>query len=158
MRRSCRAWGVKIAKDGLRSKVRIGYDGRVYKTFRGTDAEKRFENEIRVLKVLEDRGCDYVPRYLDSDADTLTLVTTNCGQPAEDTISGTKAEKLFADLEEQFGVIHDDPFPRNITYHRDMGRFCVIDFELAHVVEREGDVDAAEERQGVGAMLEGVRI
>jgi len=141
---NCRALGVRIAKDGLRSKVRIGYDGRVYKTFRGTDADKRFANEVRVLKVLEDRGCEYVPRLIDSDAETLTLVTTNCGQPAEDSISEGKAAKLFAELQADYGVIHDDPFPRNITYHRDLGRFCVIDFELAQVVERDGEQDEKE--------------
>jgi serine/threonine protein phosphatase PrpC len=135
---------VRIAKDGLRSKVRIGYDGRVYKTFRGTDADKRFENEIRVLKVLEDRGCEYVPRYIDSDVDTLTLVTTNCGQPAEDSISVGKAAKLFAELERDYDVVHDDPYPRNITYHRDLGRFCVIDFELAQVLERDGELGKDE--------------
>jgi len=132
---------VRIAKDGLRSKVRIGYDGRVYKTFRGTGADERFANEVHVLKVLEDRGCDYVPRLIDSDADTLTLVTTNCGQPAEETVSEAKAAKLFAELKEDYGVVHDDPFPRNITYHRDMGRFCIIDFELAEVLERGEEED-----------------
>jgi serine/threonine protein phosphatase PrpC len=125
---------VRIAKDGLRSKVRIGYDGRVYKTFRGTGADERFANEVRVLKVLEDRGCEYVPRLIDSDPDTLTLVTTNCGQPAEDAISEAKAATLFEELKERYGVVHDDPFPRNITYHRDLGRFCIIDFELAEVL------------------------
>ncbi|MDF1811457.1 MAG: protein phosphatase 2C domain-containing protein [Verrucomicrobiales bacterium] len=130
---------MKIAKDGLRSIVRIGYDGRVHKTFRGTDADKRFENEIRVLKVLEDRGCEFVPRYLDSDPETLTLVTTNCGQPAEGSISPGKAQELFDELEKDYGIIHDDPFPRNITYHAVMGRFCVIDFELAQVIDRDND-------------------
>ncbi|MGI9241764.1 MAG: protein phosphatase 2C domain-containing protein [Verrucomicrobiales bacterium] len=138
---------MKIAKDGLRSKVRIGYDGRVYKTFRGTGADERFANEVHVLKVLEDRGCDYVPRLIDSDPDTLTLVTTNCGQPAEETISESKAAKLFAELKEGFGVVHDDPFPRNITYHRDLGRFCIIDFELAEVLER-GEEEDREDSKG----------
>ena len=67
---------MKIAKDGLRSIVRIGYDGRVHKTFRGTGADERFDNEVHVLKVLEDRGCDFVPRLIESDRDTLTPVTT----------------------------------------------------------------------------------
>ena len=48
---------MKIAKDGIRSIVKVGYDGRVYKTFRGTDKEERFANEVRVLKALEARGC-----------------------------------------------------------------------------------------------------
>lgn len=125
---------MKIAKDGIRSKVRVGYDGKVYKTFRGTDADKRFANEVRVLKVLEARGCDFVPRLLDSDASTLSIVTTNCGHPAP-SLSDAKADELFEELKTGYGVIHDDPFSRNITYHPQMGRFCVIDFELATVID-----------------------
>ena len=52
----CEDGSVKIAKDGIRSIVRIGYDGKVHKTFRGTGADARFANEVKVLKVLEDRG------------------------------------------------------------------------------------------------------
>ena len=48
-------------KDTLRALVRIGFDGRVYKTFRGPKAEERFANEVKVLKHLEARGCDFVP-------------------------------------------------------------------------------------------------
>ena len=70
---------MKIAKDGIRSIVKVGYDGRVYKTFRGSDKDERFANEVRVLNVLEARGCDYVPRLLDNDPQTLTIVTTNDG-------------------------------------------------------------------------------
>ena len=40
-------------KDTLRATVRIGYDGKVYKTFRGPMAEERFANEVRVLRHLE---------------------------------------------------------------------------------------------------------
>lgn len=129
---------MKIAKDGIRSIVRVGYDGRVYKTFRGTDADKRFANEIRVLQILEERGCDFVPRLIDSDESTLTIVTTNCGAVVQ-SLSEEKTKAIFGELEEKYGVIHDDPFVRNITYHAGIGRFCVIDFELATVVERESD-------------------
>ena len=140
---------MKIAKDGLRSIVRIGYDGRVYKTFRGTGADERFANEVRVLKVLEDRGCDFVPRLIDSDPETLTLVTTNCGRPAEKVVSESKSKQLFDELEQEFGVVHDDPYPRNITYHENMGRFCIIDFELATVIER-GEEQEQEEAETFG--------
>ena len=44
-------------KDTKRAIVRIGYDGRVHKTFRGPLASERFENEVRVLRHLEERGC-----------------------------------------------------------------------------------------------------
>lgn len=126
---------MKIAKDGIRSIVKIGYDGRVHKTFRGTDKDKRFANEIRVLKVLEARGCEFVPRLLDSDPEALTIVTSNCGAPAEASISDGKAAELFEMLEREYGVVHDDPFPRNITYNARQGVFCIIDFELAEVKE-----------------------
>ena len=43
-------------KDTVRALVRIGYDGRVHKTFRGHQARERFENEVRVLKHLETTG------------------------------------------------------------------------------------------------------
>ncbi|MCB1085862.1 MAG: protein phosphatase 2C domain-containing protein [Verrucomicrobiae bacterium] len=129
---------MKIAKDGIRSIVRVGYDGRVYKTFRGTDSDKRFANEIKVLQVLEDRGCDFVPRLLDSDESTLTIVTTNCGAVVQ-SLSEEKTKSIFDELKDKFGVIHDDPFVRNITYHAGLGRFCVIDFELATIIERDGD-------------------
>lgn len=132
---------MKIAKDGIRSIVRVGYDGRVYKTFRGTDADKRFANEVRVLQVLEERGCDFVPRLLDSDESSLTIVTTNCGAVVQN-LSEEKTKSIFDELEQRFGVIHDDPFVRNITYHAGMGRFCVIDFELATVLEWESDLAA----------------
>jgi serine/threonine protein phosphatase PrpC len=132
---------MRVAKDGIRSKVRIGFDGRVHKTFRGTDADKRYANEIRVLRVLEERGCDFVPRLLDRNDATLTIVTTNCGKPAEQ-VSEAKATALFEELQRDYRVVHDDPFPRNLTYHASLGRFCVIDFELATVLDDRGELAA----------------
>lgn len=137
---------MKIAKDGIRSIVKVGYDGRVHKTFRGTGKEERFANEVKVLKALEARGCEIVPRLLDSDPETLTIVTTNCGAPAESSISEDRAAALFKMLEEEYGIVHDDPFPRNITYNSRMGQFCVIDFELAKILEdpkHRSDADEA---------------
>ncbi|MCG8600610.1 MAG: protein phosphatase 2C domain-containing protein [Verrucomicrobiales bacterium] len=152
---------MKIAKDGIRSIVKVGYDGRVYKTFRGTDKENRFANEVRVLKALEARGCDYVPRLLDDDPDELTIVTTNCGAPAETSISEEKAQSLFEDLEKEFGIVHDDPFPRNITYNQRSGSFNIIDFELAEVKEdpqhREGSDEAHRTLTWCGTSRDGRR-
>ena len=124
-------------KDGIRSLVRIGYDGSVHKIFRGTDADKRFANEVRVLKFLEERDCPFVPQVLDTDPEELRLVTTNCGKPVE-RLSEDKANELFGELEKTYGVRHDDPFMRNITYSPVLNRFCVIDFELAEIVGQEG--------------------
>ena len=67
-------------KDTKRALVRIGYDGRVYKTFRGHQAYARFANEVRVLRYLENRRCDFVPRLIESDEPGLKIVTSNCGQ------------------------------------------------------------------------------
>ena len=117
------------AKDTRRALVHIGYDGRVYKTFRGHLAKERFENEVRVLRHLEAAGCPFVPRVLEADPSILKLVTTNCGTRV-DHMKEERMKALFAELE-QYGVRHDDPFLRNATYRFADGRFCVIDFELA---------------------------
>lgn len=123
------------AKNTVRAIVHIGYDGRVYKTFRGSHARERFENEIRVLKYLEERGCDYVPRLVSSDPEKLSIVTTNCGTRVEQ-ISDARVKELFDELERDYGVRHDDAFSRNITYRRQDGRFCLIDFELATILDQ----------------------
>ena len=120
---------MREVKDTLRSLVRIGYDGRVSKTFRGPNATGRFENEVRVLRHLEERGCTFVPRLLETDAEQLRIVTTNCGARVEHLDEARRAE-IFAELE-KYGVRHDDAETRNITYRQSDGRFCVIDFEFA---------------------------
>lgn len=119
-------------KDGIRSLVRIDFYGHVHKYFRGTAKEERCANEIKVLQVLEKRGCPNVPRLLEFDEAECWIKTTNCGSPAN-SISPKKASILFAQLEHEFGVIHDDPESRNITYDENMGEFCIIDFELATI-------------------------
>ena len=121
------------AKDTRRALVHIGYDGRVYKTFRGHLARECFENEIRVLRHLEARGCDFVPKVLETDPENLKMITTNCGSRV-DHMKEDRMKTLFAELE-QFGVRHDDPFLRNITYRFSDGRFCIIDFELATLLD-----------------------
>jgi Ser/Thr protein kinase RdoA (MazF antagonist) len=126
-------------KDTEYSHVHVGFDGRVRKTFRGENARRRFETEMAVLQHLEERGCEYVPRLLEADEETLTIVTTNCGRIV-DRISPRKAAELFADLERDYGVRHEDPFPRNITYRSQDGRFCLIDFEFASIVDANGEV------------------
>ncbi|MDR0902789.1 MAG: serine/threonine protein phosphatase [Opitutaceae bacterium] len=116
-------------KDTRRAMVRIGYDGRVHKTFRGHQARERFENEVRVLRHLEERGCDFVPRVLETDPERLLLITDNCGGRVEH-MNEERIKEVFAELE-PFGIRHEDPFLRNITYRIRDGRFCVIDFEFA---------------------------
>ena len=125
-------------KNTVRSLVRIGFDGRVYKTFRGHLARERFEQEVRALKHLEKNECPFVPRLLESDPEQLRIVTTSCGRRV-DQLSEERRSELFAELE-TFGVRHEDPDIRNVTYRTSDGRFCIIDFEFATLLEngREG--------------------
>lgn len=120
-------------KDTRRALVRIGYDGRVHKTFRGHLAKERFAHEVRVLRHLEARGCDFVPRLLEVDPPNLKIITTNCGQRV-DHLAPERQRELFAELE-RYGVRHEDPELRNITYRISDGRFCVIDLEFATLLE-----------------------
>jgi hypothetical protein len=41
-----------------------------------------------------------------------------------------------------YGVRHDDPEVRNVTYSNKEGRFCLIDFEFATILD--GDPAGAE--------------
>ncbi|HEY5742828.1 MAG TPA: hypothetical protein VIS99_09830 [Terrimicrobiaceae bacterium] len=119
-------------KDTLRAKVRIGYDGRVHKSFRGPKAEERFANEVRVLRLLESRGCAFVPRLLEADTELLKIITTNCGSHVQ-YLDEERTKELFAELE-AYGVRHDDPEMRNVTYRQSDGRFCLIDFEFSTIL------------------------
>ena len=119
-------------KDTLRALVRIGYDGRVHKQFRGPKAEERFENEVRVLKYLEQRECPFVPPLLDSNPDQLKIVTSSCGTRV-DHLDEDRLRELFQELE-SYGVRHDDAEMRNVTYRQSDGRFCLIDFEFATIL------------------------
>ncbi len=120
-------------KDTLRARVRVGYDGRVHKTFRGPRAEERFANEVRILQHLALVKCPNVPTLITSDAETLTIETTSCGKRVE-TLSEAKRADIFQELEIKYGVRHDDPDVRNVTYRITDGRFCVIDFEFAEIL------------------------
>jgi len=124
------------AKDTLRATVYLSFDGRVFKTYHGPDAQARFANEVRILRHLEARGCKFVPRLLDADPVLPRIVTTNCGQRVEH-LDAERARELFAELE-RYGVRHDDQDMRNVTYRQTDGRFCVIDFELATILADEG--------------------
>jgi tRNA A-37 threonylcarbamoyl transferase component Bud32 len=119
-------------KDTLRATVRIGYDGRVHKSFRGPKAEERFSNEVRILRHLERQGCPFVPKLLEADPERLRIVTTSCGSRIEH-LDEERTKELFAELE-RYGVRHDDPEKRNVTYRQSDGRFCLIDFEFATIL------------------------
>lgn len=124
---------IEPIKDGLRSNVRIDFYGHVHKRMRGSGVEERYAKEVEVLKVLEERGCPYVPRILEEHPEEFYFVSTNCGRPAPN-ISKAKADRLYEALEKDYGVRHLDAEPRNITYSDKMARFCIIDFELAEIL------------------------
>ena len=149
------------AKNTQRALVRIGYDGRVHKQFLGPNAQERFENECRVLKHLEARGCSFVPRLLGSDPQTLEIVTSNCGARVEHR-SEERIKERFAELE-SFGVRHDDAFLRNITYRSSDGRFCIIDFEFSTILDDakvapENDLNGGDLQSTQLAMESGVKL
>ncbi len=116
-------------KDTLRATVTLSFDGRVFKVYHGPDAQKRFNQEVKILRHLEARGCGFVPRLLEADPKQPRIITTNCGSLVEH-LDAERAKELFAELE-TYGVHHDDPDRRNVTYRQSDGRFCVVDFELA---------------------------
>lgn len=119
-------------KDTLRATVNLTFDGRVIKNYHGPDAQKRFENEVRVLKHLHDRGCNFIPRLLEADPSQPRIITSNCGGRVQH-LDESRRKELFAELE-QYGVRHDDPDMRNVTYRQSDGRFCLIDFEFATIL------------------------
>lgn len=119
-------------KDTLRATVNLTFDGRVIKVYHGPNAEARFDNEVRILRHLEARGCPFVPKLLEADRERLRIVTSNCGSRVEH-LDEQRTRELFAELE-PFGVRHDDPDMRNVTYRQSDGRFCLIDFELASLL------------------------
>ncbi len=129
-----------IVKDTLRAIVRVGYDGRVSKQFRGPKATERFANEVKVLRHLEARGCDFVPQLLEADEEALEIVTTNCGSRVEH-LDDERMKEIYAQLT-PYGVRHDDAEMRNVTYRQKDGRFCLIDFEFATILPDPPEVTA----------------
>lgn len=123
-------------KDTLRSTVNLTFDGRVVKVYHGPNAQERFDNEVRILRYLEEHGCNFVPKLLEADPKELSITTTSCGTRV-DRIDDQRVKELFAELE-QYGVRHDDPESRNITYRQSDGRFCIIDFEFATILPGKG--------------------
>ena len=116
-------------KDTLRATVSLTFDGRVVKAYHGPNARARFDNEVRVLRHLAAHGCHFVPKLLEADSERIRIITTNCGTRVE-RMDEQRLKELFAELE-QYGVRHEDPDIRNVTYRHQDGRFCIIDFEFS---------------------------
>ena len=120
-------------KDSPRARVRFRSGWTVSKQFRGSNARERFENEIRVLRFLESKLCHFVPRLIHADPNLLEIDITHCGAAIQH-LSPRKLEEIFSSFE-SYGVQHGDPAIRNVTYRASDGSFCVIDFELASIID-----------------------
>lgn len=120
-------------KDTKRATVHVMFDGRVMKQYHGADAQVRYDNEVKVLEYLERKGCTFVPRLLEAHPEELRIITSSCGVRVE-KIGEKRVKEVFAELE-AYGVRHDDAEARNITYRHSDGRFCVIDFEFATILD-----------------------
>lgn len=132
---------MQAVKDTLRAIVHVTFDGRVIKQFRGPKAEERFTNEVKILRFLEKKECLFVPRLLEVDTGLLKIITTNCGSRVEH-LDEERQKELFEELE-KYGVRHDDPDKRNVTYRQRDGRFCLIDFEFATILEEPKKLTSA---------------
>lgn len=120
-------------KSTERSAVHATFDGSVQKRYLGSHARQRLENEVRILSYLELRECPFVPRLLKVDRSTMEIVVTNCGYPVQ-SVTESKIKELFGSLR-AYGVEHGDPEMRNITYRSMDGRFCIVDFEYAEILD-----------------------
>ena len=116
-----------------RVRVRLRSDCSVSKQFLGSNARERFENEIRVLRFLESKLCHFVPRLIHADPKQLEIVITHCGAAIQH-LSPRKLEEIFS-LFESYGVRHENADIRHVTYRASDGSFCVIDFELASIID-----------------------
>lgn len=143
------------AKDTARATVRISYDGKVHKQYRGPKKEERFANEVRILRFLGKQECPFVPRLLEADAEVPRIVTTSCGSRVEH-LDNERRDELFAELE-KYGVQHDDIDIRNVTYRQSDGRFCLIDFEFATILpgfeELDGESAAVNDPSDAAPMV-----
>ena len=124
---------MRVVKDGPRARVRFRSDGNVSKQFRGASAQDRFANEVRVLRFLESKRCPFVPRLIRVDPNRLEIEITHCGAAIQH-LSPRKLDEVFSSLE-AYGVRHEDQDMRNVTYRASDGGFCVIDFELASIID-----------------------
>jgi PPM family protein phosphatase len=120
-------------KNTERSCVQRAFDGLIHKCYRGHHARQRLENEVRVLEHLRIHDCPFVPRLMTVDRSTLSIVQSNCGVAVQ-SLADWRLKQLFAALRE-FRVEHGDCELRNITYRATDGIFCVVDFELATILE-----------------------
>ena len=127
-------------KNTGRARVVNALDGRVIKCYYGSNADKRFRNERRVLTHLNDLECPFVPELLDSNASRLSITLEHCGAGVE-YLPDQSIQILFERLL-PFGVRHNDPAVRNVLYDSRRSDFTLIDFELAEIINAPFPVSA----------------
>ncbi len=124
---------MQLIKNTQRAQVARNYSGSITKVFSGPNKEQRFENEVRVLQYLNQQRCPFVPSLIDHDSESLSITTSYAGEPVQ-TISDQRLSQVFEELTE-YGVRHDDPAQRNVLYNHMLGRFTLIDFEFAEILD-----------------------
>lgn len=124
---------MQLIKNTQRAQVARNYSGSITKVFSGPNKEQRFENEVRVLQYLNQQQCPFVPALIEHDSESLSITTSYAGEPVQ-TISDQRLSQVFDELTE-YGVRHDDPAQRNVLYNHMLGRFTLIDFEFAEILD-----------------------
>ncbi len=124
---------MQVIKNTQRAQVSRNYSGSYTKFFHGPSKEQRFRNEVRVLQFLNSQGCPFVPSLLAFDEAELSITTSYAGEPVQ-RISEDRLASVFEELH-VYGVRHDDPAQRNVLYNHALGRFTLIDFEYAEILE-----------------------
>lgn len=147
---------MQIVKDTQRAQVARDFSGSFTKFFNGPSKESRFRNEVRVLQFLNSQDCPFVPRLLAFDEGRLSITTSYAGEPVQ-RISDERLSAVFGELEE-YGVRHDDQAQRNVLYSHSLGRFTLIDFEFAEILESSATTfEAIEQRfDDLDAVLDAV--
>lgn len=120
--------------DSIKSIISFRPDNTVVKRYIGEGNRILFENEIKILRFLEEKGCDFVPKIISVDSEKLMFVMDNCGVRARNLTKEIQ-DQLFLDLEKKYGVKHNDADPRNVVYNIINNRFYIIDFELSTIID-----------------------
>ena len=126
---------MQLLKNTQRAQVSRNFTGAITKVFSGPGKEQRFCNEVRVLLHLNKQACPFVPQLLSYNEQEFSITTSWAGEPVQ-RLSEQRIEELFDELQE-FGVRHDDPALRNVLYSHSLGRFTLIDFEFAEILDSD---------------------
>ncbi len=124
-------------KDTLRATVRISYDGKVYKTFRGPTPMSVSPPKFGCSAISKSDNVPSFRAFWRRIAAQLRIVTTNCGRRVEH-LDDEPGEGAFCRTC-HMGSATTMPRCRNVTYRQSDGRFCLIDFEFATILPEARD-------------------